>query len=138
AKGTTLPFTATGIFTDGSLQDLTTQAAWGSMTATVATISNAAGSQGVATAVTAGTTTISATFGGKTGTTLLTVTAATLASIDVTPTDPSIAKGTTLQFTATGHYTDGTIQNLTASATWISTMLAASVSNAPGSKGLAH
>ena len=37
---------------------------------------------------------------------LLTVTAATLVSIAVTPANPSIAKGTTQQFTATGTYTD--------------------------------
>ncbi len=44
---------------------------------------------------------------------MLTVTAATLQSIAVTPANPSIAKGATQQFTATGTFSDGTTQNLT-------------------------
>jgi hypothetical protein len=44
---------------------------------------------------------------------VLTVTAATLQSIAVTPASPSIAKGATQQFTATGTYSDSSTQNLT-------------------------
>ena len=44
----------------------------------------------------------------------------TLTSITVTPTNPSVAAGNQLQFTATGNYSDGSHQNLTASATWTS------------------
>ncbi len=51
---------------------------------------------------------------------MLTVTAATLQSIAVTPANPSIAKGATQQFTATGTYSDGTTQNLTSTVTWSS------------------
>jgi len=43
-----------------------------------------------------------------------------LVSIAVTPANPSIAKGTTQQFTATGTYSDGSTQNLTSTATWSS------------------
>lgn len=42
---------------------------------------------------------------------------ATLVSIAVTPTSPSIAKGLTQQFTATGTYSDNSTQNLTNSVT---------------------
>lgn len=45
---------------------------------------------------------------------------ATLSSIAVTPANPSIAVGTTQQFTATGTYSDGSTQDITASVTWIS------------------
>ena len=38
-------------------------------------------------------------------------------SIAVTPTDPSITKGTTQQFTAIGTYTDATTQDLTSQVT---------------------
>ena len=38
---------------------------------------------------------------------------ASLVSIAVTPANPSIAKGTTQQFTATGTYSDSSTQNLT-------------------------
>ena len=43
-----------------------------------------------------------------------------LTSIAVTPASPSVAKGLTQQFTATGTYTDGSTANLTASVTWAS------------------
>src|SRR6267154_548759 len=45
---------------------------------------------------------------------------AVLQSIAVTPVSPSIAKGQTQQFTATGQFSDGTTQDLTMSATWSS------------------
>jgi len=47
-----------------------------------------------------------------------TLLAATLVSISVVPTSPFVSIGATQQFTATGHYSDGTTQNLTSSATW--------------------
>ena len=72
------------------------------------------------------------------GSTDLTVTAATLVSVAVTPVTPSIAKGTTQQFVLTGTYTDSTTQNLTTQATWSSSDGGvALISNASGSKGLA-
>ena len=43
---------------------------------------------------------------------------ATLESIAVTPASPSIAKGLTQQFTATGTYSDSSTQNLTSQVTW--------------------
>ena len=138
ADGTTQQFTATGVYTDASTQDLTTEVTWASSDDEVATVSNADDSKGLATAVGLGTATVSATSGGVTGVTTLTVTDATLVSIDVTPADPSIADGTTQQFTATGVYTDGSTQDLTTEVTWSSSNEAvATVSNAADSKGLA-
>jgi trimeric autotransporter adhesin len=137
ANGLTSQFTATGTYTDNTTQNLTTQATWASNTASTATISNASGSQGLATAVGVGSTTVRATLGATSGSTGLTVTAATLLSIGVTPANPSIALGTTQQFTATGTYTDQSTQNLTTSVTWGSSTGNASISNASGSSGLA-
>ena len=45
---------------------------------------------------------------------------ATLQSIAVTPANPSIAKGLTQQFTATGTYSDNSTQNLTSQVAWAS------------------
>ncbi len=138
-KGLTEQFTATGTNTDGTTADLTTQATWASATATVATISNAVGTQGLASTLATGTTVITATLGGVTspGDTL-TVTAAALKSIALTPANPSIVKGLTEQFTATGTNTDGTTADLTTQATWASaTASVATISNAVGSQGLA-
>src|ERR1017187_5039088 len=139
ALGTTQQFTATGTYTDNSTQDLTTQLTWASATASVATISNAAGSNGLATSVAAGTSRITAAMGAITSAPLtLTVSPATLVSIAITPPTPSIALGTTQQFTATGTYTDNSTQNLTTSVTWASaTTSVATISNAAGSNGLA-
>jgi hypothetical protein len=44
----------------------------------------------------------------------------TLTGIDISPISPHIAVGETQQFTATGHFSDGTTGNLTAQANWSS------------------
>src|SRR4029077_5292748 len=92
AKGLTEQFTATGSYTDGSTANLTTQVTWASGTASVATISNTSGSQGLATTLAAGTTAITASLGGITSPAdTLTVTAAALTSIALSPTSPTVA-----------------------------------------------
>src|SRR5207247_9221755 len=120
-------------------QDLTTEVTWSPASAAVATIGNASGWQGLATSVAAGgPITITATLGGVSGNTTLTVTAATLTSIAVTPANPSLPLGLTRQFTATGTFSDSTMQDLTTQVTWSSSSPGvATISNASGSKGLA-
>ncbi|MGE0616103.1 MAG: beta strand repeat-containing protein, partial [Bacteriovoracia bacterium] len=138
AKGLTQQFALTGTYTDATTQDLTATGTWTSSNTGVATISNAGGSQGLATSVAAGSTTITGTSGGKSHTATLTVTAATLVSVGVTPKSTSIALGLTKQFAVTGVYTDASTQDLTASATWSSSDTGvATISNAGGSQGLA-
>lgn len=138
ANGTGRQFAAIGTYTDNSTQPLTASGSWSSSDTTVASISNASGSNGLASSVGQGTATITATVGGISGSTGLRVTAATLVSIAITPLSPSITDGTTQQFAATGTYTDNSTQNLTASVTWASSNTAtATVSNAAGSSGLA-
>ena len=136
--GLTNQFTATGTYTDNSTQNITTAVAWNSADTTIAAISNASGSIGLATAAGQGTVTITAALGSVSGSTTLTVTAATLVSIAVTPATPSILNGATQRFTATGTYTDNSTQNLTTVVTWISSdTTIATVSNVVGSNGLA-
>jgi 6-phosphogluconolactonase (cycloisomerase 2 family)/urocanate hydratase len=138
ANGTGQQFAATGTYTDNSTQPLTTAVNWSSSDTTVASISNASGSNGLASSTGQGAATITATLGTISGSTGLTVTAATLVSIAITPLSPSITDGTNQQFTATGTYTDNSMQNLTASVTWTSSdATIASVSNAAASSGLA-
>jgi hypothetical protein len=138
APGGGQQFIATGIYSDGSTQDLTVSASWTSSNTAVATISNASGTNGRATAVAAGTATITATVGVVAGSTTLTVTSATLMSLSISPANPSIALGTALQFAATGTYSDGSTQNLTATAIWASSNTAvATISNAALSRGRA-
>ncbi len=61
--------------------------------------------------------------------------AATLQSIAVTPSSPSITVGGTQQFTATGTYSDNSTKNITTSVTWASTNTGFATINA--STGLA-
>ena len=137
AAGTSAPFTATGIYSDGSTADLTALAAWSSSDAAVATISSAAGSHGVATGVAAGVATLTATFGGRSDAAELTVTDAYLVAIAVTPSGASAPAGTTQPLVATGTFSDGSTQDLTAAVGWTSSDPAvASVSNAPGAEGV--
>ena len=83
AKGTTRQLTATGVYSDGTTADLTPQVAWSSSNSALATISNAAGSIGLATAISLGTVSLTATLGGVQGTTTLGISSATLSSIQV-------------------------------------------------------
>jgi len=111
--GSTEQFTATGHYSDSSTQDLTNSVVWGDTPGAV-TISPT----GLVTGVLPGTKTITATLGAVQGSAMLTVPA--LLSIAVTPTSPSISGTNTLQFTATGTYSDSTTQNLTNLVTWAS------------------
>jgi hypothetical protein len=132
ALGLTQQFAATGAFSDGTTQDITFDANWASSNTTVATVSNAADDNngGLATTVAAGTTTITATFGAVNGvgganSTVLTVTAPVLQSIIVstpntsaTEPNPSVLSLSTVTFTATGTYSDGTTPDITSQVTW--------------------
>jgi hypothetical protein len=138
AAGTTQALTANGMFSDGSTLDVTSQVSWSSTMLTVATVSNAAGTRGVVTAVNTGMSTIIASLGGLSGTTTLTVSPATLVSIAITPADPSTPLSTPQQFIAMGTYSDATTQDITTLVTWNSTDLnVATISSAAGSEGLA-
>jgi hypothetical protein len=56
----------------------------------------------------------------------------TLKSIAVTPATPSATAGTTVQFTATGTYSDNSTRNITSSVTWASATPAAATINSSG------
>ena len=133
AKGTTDQFTAVGVFTDGTTQDLTESATWTSSNPAVATIAP----MGLVTAVAVGTTDISATQNGTTSNTYtLTLTDTVLRSITITSDNATIAKGTTNQFTAVGHFSDGTTQDLTNSVVWASSDPAVNINSSGLANGL--
>ncbi len=136
--GQTQQFVATGTFSDATTADITTSVTWSSSNAAQASISNAAGSNGLATALAAGTPTITATLGAITGAATLTVNAVTLVSIAVTPATATRPVGLTQQFVATGTYSDATTAVITTTVTWSSSSAAiATISNTAGSNGLA-
>jgi len=112
--GVTQQFTATGTNSDGTSHDITTQVSWGSSNTSVATVNGS----GLATTVAPGTATIAAASGSILGSATLTVNSATLISISVIPTTPSLTLGATQQFTATGTYSDGTTHIITTQVIW--------------------
>jgi len=132
----TKQFTATGTYTDSTTQDLTAAVTWSSSQTGYATISNAAGSNGLATAVAVGTTTITATHpaSGIAATTALTVVTRVVSSYSLTPANPSIALDETLLCKITATYSDGTTADLNqASVTWSSSNVSvATVANYTG------
>ena len=99
--GATQQYTATGTYSDGSTQNLTSQAAWTSSNTGVASITSA----GLATGVSAGSTTITATLSGVTGSTGLTVQA-----VPLSITTSSLPGGTlNVSYSATLAATGGTL-----------------------------
>ncbi len=114
AVGTTKQFTASGSFSDSSTQDITTTATWTSLNAAAATIN----AQGLASSVAAGSTTIKATFGSVSGSTGLTVSTAHLVSITINPANPRISKGTSIRFTASGTFSDGSVASNLSGLSW--------------------
>src|ERR1700722_2250333 len=126
----TLQFVATGSYSDGSKQDLTSAVTWNTSAVAVAYI----GSGGLAVTTAQGNTTISASLGSIIGSTTLKVAPPAVVSIAVTPTSFSLPVGASQQLTATGIYSDGSNRQLTAAATWTSSNI--SVTNI-GSGGIA-
>ncbi len=133
APTTTQQFTLTGSYNDDSSREVTVEATWSSSDPGVATVSAA----GIAAPVHAGTTTITATLEGHSASSTLTVTNAQLQSIEVLPASPSIPNGTALQLQATGHFDDGSAQDLTSQVAWASSASTVDVGDAAGTKGLA-
>ena len=120
AKGLNSQFAVRGTFSDATTQDLTFDATWASSVPAVATVSDAAGSKGLAQALAVGTATISATFDGVNGATLLTVTAVALQSITVSPANPTLLSQSSRSFQASGLYSDGSTADITSQAVWTS------------------
>jgi uncharacterized protein YjdB len=110
----TQQFTATATYSDGSTANITSSATWGVATGSIASVSNV----GLATAAAAGSTNVTASLSGMSGAAALTVKAATVVSISVTPSTVTINVGATEQFTATATYSDGTTANVSSTATW--------------------
>jgi len=120
SKGLSTQFSASGTFSDLRTQDLTFDATWASSATTVATVSDAVASKGLVQTLTVGTSTISATFDGVSGSTLLTVTAPALQSIAVSTTNSPVLSLSSATFKATGSYSDGSTADITAQAAWSS------------------
>jgi trimeric autotransporter adhesin len=128
ANQTSTQLAVAGTYTDGTTQDLTSLVTWSSSTPAVATVGY---QNGVVTGLSAGQSTITATLGSATSTAAVTLTNATLQSITVLPANPSVTLGNTQQFTATGNFSDNSIQPLLG-AVWSSSNLSVAPINTAG------
>ncbi len=105
-----------GTYSDATTQNLTTSATFVSATPASATVNTG----GLVTGAALGTSIITATSNGKSATTTVTVPAATLASITVTPAASTVLIGGLQQFVATATYSDNTTAFVTGTAVWSS------------------
>jgi probable HAF family extracellular repeat protein len=118
-KGAAQRFTATGTYSDGTTADLTGSVSWSSSNSRIATID----SSGLLSTHVRGTTTVTATAGSISGSTLATVGPKKLVSLTITPANPTIPVGATEQFAASGTYTDGSTIDLAGKGYWRSSRL---------------
>ncbi len=126
--GNTQQLVATATYNDNSQVVVTNAATYSSSNTAVATVN----STGLVTAVASGNATITATYGGTSGTTVVTVGAVTVSSLAISPSAPSItAYLGTQQLTVTATYSDATTQDVTSAAGYsIDNSAIATVSNA--------
>ncbi len=115
--GQTVDYAVRATYSDGTAVAPPTSGtpSWSSSNTAVATV---IATTGVVTPVSAGASVISVTLGALTASATLTVTAATLKSLSVTPLNTSVASGQSAQLAATAIYSDGSSVDLTDSVTW--------------------
>ncbi|WP_457981839.1 beta strand repeat-containing protein [Aeromonas sp. AE23HZ002T15] len=129
AKGSSVQFKAQAVLSDGSTLDVSNQAAWVSSDPTKVTIDT----QGLATGVAVGTSTITASVNGVTSAgTVLTVTNATVSQIQITPPTLTLAKGTKGKLTAIATYSDNTTQDISNLVDWNSSDIGVATVNLSG------
>ncbi|WP_293745950.1 Ig-like domain-containing protein [uncultured Paraglaciecola sp.] len=118
--GQSQQYSAQGTFSDGTVQDLTSEVTWLSSNQDKALISNTQSSPGLADSVALGSTSLTAVLGSIQQNTMLTISNAVLSSIEIQPTNQTVAKGTDTQIKALGHFTDGSLIDLTSQVLWSS------------------
>jgi|GEM_PF-5574070 len=111
-------FIVSGLYSDGSLQDLSTQVTWISSNITFATIDNATPFEGVAHALGEGVAVISATLGNITQSANFEITTAQLKSIEIQPVNQTIPVGLNFPIKAIGIYSDGSQLEITDTVEW--------------------
>ena len=114
-------FIATATYSDSSTAVITTSAAWTSSNTAAATVLNT----GIATGLTAGSSTITASAGGKSGSATLTVQAVVLTSLTITPAVTTFQAGATRQLAVTARYNNGTVVDVTSLSVYSSATPAA-------------
>jgi hypothetical protein len=133
-QGNALQMTATGSYDDGGVKNITGQVTWTTSDQTRATVS----SSGVVKGVNAGSSTISASSANISGTTTVSITLASLVSIQVSPSSTSAITGQTVPFQATGNFMGGGSADITDAVIWSTDNPNVSISNSASTNGQAQ
>jgi uncharacterized protein YjdB len=128
AMGDSEHFVATGIYADGTKQDLSSTVTWASANPEIAPIDKS----GTAVAKKSGSTLITAASGSISAGATLTIPPASLVSINIVAPSLSIPKGNTEQLSAIANYLDGTTLDVTSTVTWASSAPEVVVANGTG------
>jgi Bacterial Ig-like domain (group 2) len=120
SAGLALPLVAVGVYSDGSHVTVTASATWTSDAGAVASVSNAQGLVGMVSAHVEGTAHVSASIGPISASVTVTVGPPVLQSIAIVGLSASLGLGQISALVATGHYSDGSLADLTATVAWAS------------------
>ena len=114
-------FTANGLYSDGSIQDITSQVTWTTSDDSLTSIGNSTTNHGIAQTLAIGTATIEAIIGEVSQSTSLIIENITLSSIELSPPTQSLPIGLSKQIDAYGHFSDGSIIEINDLVSWSST-----------------
>ncbi|TMO84617.1 Ig-like domain-containing protein [Pseudoalteromonas spongiae] len=132
AKGHRGQLTATAYYTDSTSADITQIATWKSLDGSIAAVTASGASGGLAYGLEQGQTTVTATYSGMKDDALITVTEAVLEQVVIEPKVATVAAGVNQIYTLRAIYSDGTSNNVTSSASWISSASAVATIDAAG------
>ena len=117
-EGRRVALVATGVFSDGSVQNVSNAVQWGSSDSQVAAVITDSTGASFAEGRTAGSAVLTGQFNGLSSDTVLTVTPKVLTSVFVTPQNPVLVLGTSTTLKAIGSYDDGSSQALDDEVVW--------------------
>ncbi|QFU21611.1 Ig-like domain-containing protein [Shewanella eurypsychrophilus] len=137
--GTQGDYSATAYYSDGSTADVTHDAIWSVDDKSIAVIVESGEMAGHATAVSAGTLTVTAAFEGLSGVVNAEVTDAVIESIELTPLDYITPAGTQVKYTSRARFSDASVHDITLLGYWQSSELSVANIGISGAKaGVAH
>ncbi|MGK0305301.1 MAG: hypothetical protein ACI8UG_001047 [Gammaproteobacteria bacterium] len=116
ASGLTTTFSAKGIYSDGTEQNLSDQVVWSVSDSAIASIN---AETGLLTALQPGTSLVNAGKEAQTRSLEITVSPASLSSIAITPSDISLAKGSSEPVNVTASFSDNTKQDVSSQVDWV-------------------
>ena len=132
ANKTVNQYTAIGNFSGQFTRDITDEVSWSIQNTAIAEVSNIEGSEGLVTANSPGETIVEASFDGIFAGAAVIVSDAELTGLEITPQDAELSIGLTLQFIATGTFSDNSTQDVSIPAAWESSDTSVATIDAAG------